>query len=183
MNRVVHRFSVAAYDRMIEQGILTPKDRVELIRGEIVAKMSMGPKHAGRLSRLLSLFSLTLVKRVTVNCQSPIVLADSEPEPDISLLKPRDDYYESRKPLPKDVLLLVEISDSSIEFDRDVKIPLYAENGIAEFWIVNLDEDCLEVYRSPRSNGTYRKKQIFGRGDRIEIAALKGVSFAVADLL
>jgi Uma2 family endonuclease len=182
-NRVSYRFTVEAYDRMIEKGFLTPKDRVELIRGEIVAKMSIGPRHAARVSRLTRLFNRALGDRAIVSPQNPIVLADSEPETDIALLRPRDDFYESRKPEPKDVLLAIEVSDSSIEDDRDVKGPLYAENRIVEYWIVNLDEDCLEVYRSPRANGTYRKKQILHRGDTVQIGALPGVRFAVADLL
>ena len=128
-------------------------------------------------------FIKTLGDSANVSIQNPVVLADSEPEPDIAILKPRDDFYESQKPRPKDVLLIIEVADSSIEEDREVKAPLYAENGITEYWIVNLDEDCLEVYRSPRANGAYRKKQILGRKDRIEIAALKGTSFAVADLI
>jgi Uma2 family endonuclease len=182
-NRVGYRFAVDAYDRMIENGFLTPKDRVELIRGEIVAKMVNGKKHSARVRRLTRLFSRVIGDLVMVDSQNPIVLLDREPEPDVALLKLRDNFYESRKPRPKDVLLAVEVSDSSIEDDRDVKGPLYAENGIVEYWIINLDEDCLDVYRSPRANGTYRKKQVLHRGDTVRIGALPGISFAVADLL
>ena len=182
-NRVGYRFTVDAYDRMIEEGFLTPKDRVELIRGEIVAKMAIGPRHAARVNRLVRLFNRAVGDRAIVSSQNPIVLADSEPETDIALLEPRDDFYESRKPEPKDVLLAVEVSDSSIDDDREVKGPLYAENRIVEYWIVNLDEDCLEVYRTPRRDGTYRKKQILRSGDTVQISSLPGIKFKVSDLL
>jgi Uma2 family endonuclease len=182
-NRAAHRFTVDTYDRMIEDGYLTKNDRVELIRGEIVAKMPIGRKHSAAVMRLNPLFQQTFGIQVLLSIQGPIVLEDSEPETDVALLKPRDDYYVEFKPRAEDVLLAIEVADSSVDDDRDVKGPLYAENGITEYWIVNLDEDCLEVYRSPRPNGTYRKKQILHRGDKVEAAAFKGTAFIVAELL
>lgn len=182
-NRVGHRFTVAAYHRMIEKGYLTPKDRVELIRGEILVKRSVGREHAVRARKLNRLFNRVLGDRVSVDVQNPLVLNDSEPEPDIVLLKPSDDDYELRKPEAKDAFVVIEVSFSSIDDDRDVKLPLYAENGIPEYWIVNLEEECLEVYRSPRADGTYRKKLVLRRGDKVGIAALKGTNFEVADLI
>jgi Uma2 family endonuclease len=121
--------------------------------------------------------------RFIVSVYSPIVLADSEPEPDFSLTRFRADFYASGKPRPHDVFLVVEIADESLAFDRNVKGPLYAENGIAEFWIVNLNDDTLRVYRSPQPDGTYASVEQFTRGAALTIAALPGVSVAVADIL
>ena len=176
-------FSVDEYDRMIEAGILGEDDRVELIHGEIVPKMSIGKKHGRCVKKLNRLFGRKVGDRALVSIQDPIVLADSEPETDVALLEPDDDYYGTHKPHAKDVLLAIEVSDSSLDVDREVKGPLYAQNRIPEYWIVNLIDDCLEVYRSPRVNGTWRKKLILERGDKVQILALPGISFAVSDLL
>jgi Uma2 family endonuclease len=176
-------FTVDQYDQMIEKGILTKEDRVELINGEIVAKMSIGKKHALGVRRLVRLFGSTVGDRAIVDPQNPLILDDSEPEPDVNLLKMRDDLYASRKPRAADVLLLVEVADFSLDDDREVKGPLYARNRIPEYWIVNLIDDCLEVYRSPRANGTWRKKLILERGDKVEILALPGAVFNVSDLV
>lgn len=181
--RVTHLFTVEEYDRMIESGILSEDDRVELIHGEIVAKISIGRKHGRSVKKLNRLFSMRLGDRALVSIQDPIVLADSEPETDVALLELDDDYYGTNKPRAKDVLLAIEVSDSSLDEDREVKGPLYAQNRIAEYWIVNLIDDCLEVYRSPRANGTWRKKLILERGDKVEILALPGVVFNVSDLI
>ena len=176
-------FTVNEYDRMIEEGILSKKDNVELINGEIVAKMSIGKKHALGVRRLVRLFGSTVSDRAIVDPQNPLVLDDSEPEPDVNLLRLCEDLYATRKPRANDVLLLIEVADFSLDDDREVKGPLYARNRIAEYWIVNLIDDCLEVYRSPRTNGTWRKKLILERGDKVEILALPGIFFNVADLL
>lgn len=181
--RVRKTFTVEEYDQMIETGILSEDDRVELIRGEIVAKMSIGRKHGRSVKKLNQLFGRSLAGRALVSVQDPIVLADSEPETDVTLLKPDDDFYGKRKPHAEDVLLAVEVSDSNLNEDQEIKGPLYAENRIPEYWIVNLIDDCLEVYRGPRANGTWRKKLVLERGDKIEILALPGISFDVSDLL
>ena len=118
-----------------------------------------------------------------ISIQDPIRLADSEPEPDVALLQPREDFYAARTPEPADVLLAIEVSDTSLEFDRDVKRPLYAAAGITEYWIVNLQDDCLEVYRQPQPDGTYRNVQTLRRGQQVEVAALPGVTLAVAEIL
>lgn len=180
--RRTYLFSVAQYERMIEQHILTKNDRVELIRGEIVPKMPIGDSHASATMRLNRLLHQLIGDQSLIAVQSPVILQDSEPEPDISVVRLRDDFYASAKPRPKDVLLVIEVADSTMADDQTIKGSLYAENGIPEYWIVNLVEDCLEVYRSPTST-KYRKKQILHRGDFVEISTLKGVKFAVADLL
>jgi Uma2 family endonuclease len=180
---VPHRFTVPEYERMIDVGILKEDARVELIRGEIVAKMPTGDLHAACVKRLNRLLGSAASDRAIVSVQDPIRLADSQPEPDVALLRPRDDFFASGKPVPADVLLLVEVADTSLEDDREVKGPLYAENGIAEYWIVNLVDRCLEVHRGPQPGGTYADVRTLRPGDRVDVAALAGLSVAVADLL
>jgi Uma2 family endonuclease len=178
-----HRFSVDDYEQMIEKGILGENDRVELIRGEILDKMAIGDPHTATVKRLNHLFSRLVGDRVTLSIQDPIRLPDSEPEPDVALLRPQADYYASGKPLPPDVFLLIEVADSSLDFDRDVKRPLYAQSGIGEYWIVNLTDDCLEVYRRPQPDGSYGDVQTLRRGDQVEVTALPGLLLPVTDLL
>jgi Uma2 family endonuclease len=180
---VHHRFSVDDYEQMIDFGILTEDDGVELIQGEIVKKMSIGDRHCARVKRMNRLFSTRVGNRAIIGIQDPIRLPDSEPEPDVSLLRPRADFYESGKPRAADVLLLTEVSDTSIDNDRDIKGPLYATAGITEFWILNLNEDVLEVYRDPQPDGTYRDVQILRRGQQIEVQALPGVVLTVDEML
>ena len=115
--------------------------------------------------------------------QDPVHLLDSEPEPDISIMKYRADYYSESHPQPEDIFLLIEVADSSLAEDRNIKQPMYANSGIVEFWIVNLNDGCLEVHRSPQFDGAYADKQILHRGQIVEIQAIPGVQFDVADLL
>lgn len=180
--RAHHRFSLADYAQMIDLGILTENDRVELIRGEIIEKMSIGELHAACVKRLNRIFSTRLAQRACVGVQDPIRLADSEPEPDISLLKPRDDDYATSHPEPDDVLLVVEVAEASLDFDRNVKGPLYAENGIAEYWILNLIDRALEVHRAPDAGGRYADVRILKSGDATDLVRLPGTSLLVADL-
>jgi len=183
LTMVHHRFTLDDYDQMIEHGILTENDRVELIRGEILAKMPISDQHVACVNRLNRLLGRKVGDDAIVSIQNPIRLADSEPEPDVVLLRPRQDFYASGKPRPADVLLVVEVADTTLEYDREVKRSLYAEAGIAEYWIVNLSEDCLEVYRQPRPDGTYRDVQTVRRGQQVEITALPGQGLAVAEIL
>jgi Uma2 family endonuclease len=180
VRRAPHRFTVTEYDRMIDVGILKEDTRVELIRGEIVAKMPIGDAHIACVDRLNRLFVRAVSDDVTVSIQNPVRLADSEPEPDLVLKRTGDGAYG--KPGPEDILLLIEVAESSLEDDREVKAPLYAENGIAEYWIVNLADRCLEVCRAPRANGSYSDVRTLRPGDRAEVAALPGVGFDVASL-
>lgn len=180
---VRHRLSVEQYEQMIDTGILSEEDRLELIRGEIIDKMPIGDSHSASVKKLNRRFGRTFGDAVMVGVQDPIRLLDSEPEPGISLLVPREDFYESGKPRAVDILLLVEVADTSLEIDREVKGPLYAEAGVREYWIVNLIERCLEVHRDPTPDGQYRDIAVLRPGDQVEIAALPGFKFAVADLL
>ncbi len=177
-----HRFSLEDYEQMIEFGILEENDRVELIRGEIVEKMTIGEPHAACVKRLNQLFSGILGTQVIVGVQDPVVVVESRPEPDITLLVPRDDFYANATPKPSDILLLIEVADTSLEYDRTEKLSLYAEAGIREYWIANLNNDCVEVYRNPQPNGTYADARVLNLGEILDIAALPGVLVAVDHL-
>jgi Uma2 family endonuclease len=178
--QVPHRLTVIQYERMIDVGILKENDRVELIRGEIVARMPIGDRHIASVDRLNRLFTRSTDDAI-VSIQNPIRLKDSEPEPDVVLKKPRKDFYG--KPQPEDILLVIEVSDDSLEADREVKAPLYAENRIGEYWIVNLVDHRLEVFRDPQPDGTYAKTSTLQPGDSITLVALPEVTLNVADLL
>ncbi|HKB03657.1 MAG TPA: Uma2 family endonuclease [Gemmataceae bacterium] len=177
------RWSVDDYEKMIEHGILTENHKVELIRGEIVPKMPIGNPHASCVKRLTRLFYGRAGGLATMSVQDPIRLGDSEPEPEFAVLVQRADDYASGRPGPADILLVVEVADSTVDFDREVKGPLYAENGIAEYWIVNLVDRCLEVHRQPRPDGTYADVRTLRPGDSISLVLLPTVTVAVGDLI
>jgi Uma2 family endonuclease len=177
-----HRFTVAEYHRMAEVGILDEDSRVELIRGQIVDMAPIGAPHLGMVNRLNRLLAGVLAGRGILSVQNPVRLDDgSEPEPDVVVLRPRADDYATATPCPPDVLLLIEVADTSLDDDRAIKVPLYAENGITECWIVNLLDQVIEVYRQPR-NGRYANIRPIGRGETLDIALLPGVALPVADL-
>lgn len=177
------KFAVWQYYQMLESGILTEQDRVELIEGEIVQMSPIGPKHAACGNRLQMLFSRALPAGVFVASQYPVRLSDvSEPEPDLALLRGEPEDYENGHPGPADVLALIEVSVSTIEFDRTVKAPLYARSGIRELWILDLSALALEVYRSPSPAG-YQQVRVYRRGQSIALQALPEIAFEVEVLL
>jgi Uma2 family endonuclease len=176
-------FSVEEYHRMFDLGILTERDRVELIRGEIIRMSPIGRRHAACVNRLNDLLQKKLGIRALVSIQNPVELDDiSEPQPDVVLLKRKDDYYESGHPQAEDILLLIEVADTTVELDRGVKIPIYAEDGIIEVWLVNLDEQCVEVYRAPHLNG-YTDVQILQRGQDLSIQSFPDIRITVEEVL
>jgi Uma2 family endonuclease len=177
------RFTVEQYHQMAEAGILTENDRVELLDGEIVEMSPIGRRHAACVDRLNRLFGSRLGERAIVRVQNPIELSDrSEPQPDIVLLQPREDFYEAGHPQPQDILLLVEVADTTAEFDREVKIPLYASSRIAEVWLVDINGQCLEIYREPGANG-YQNVQKLLRGQSIFIQAFPDINLTVDEIL
>ena len=177
-----HRFTTADYHRMAEAGILNEDSRVELIRGQIVDMAPIGAPHFGMVNRLTRLLPALLAGRGLVSVQNPVRLDDgSEPEPDVAVLKPRADDYESAAPRPEDVLLLIEVADSTLRDDRDVKIPLYAESGIAECWLVDVVGRAVEVYRQPM-DGRYAESWRVEPDGTMDIAALPSVGLAASDL-
>jgi len=168
---------------MAETGVLRPEARVELLNGEIIDMSPNGPFHGGVVGRLTRLFNKLSGNRWLVWPQNPLHLDDhSEPEPDVMLLKPSPDDYTSHHPVPEDVFLLVEISDSTIEYDRTEKLPAYGRAGVAEVWIVNLNEAAVEVYREPHFTG-YGNKTILRAGDQAAPLAFPDALVDVADLL
>lgn len=176
---VHHRFSVDEYEAMIRRGILSEDDRVELIRGEIIEKMPIGDEHSASVKKLNRILSGLVGDRAIVSVQDPIRLEDSEPEPDIALLRPRSDFYASGKPQASDVLLLIEVADTSLEFDRTVKRPLYAQAGIQELWIVNLADRSVEIYRQPKPTGEFQFVRILTPGQRADVQAIPGLAIDV----
>ncbi len=176
-------FTVDEYYRMADSGILTENDRVELIEGKIVQMTPIGSRHAACVSRLNETLVLRLGKQAIVYVQNPLRLDEfSEPEPDISLLKPRDDFYAESHPGPSDVLLVVEVADASVRYDREVKIPLYAKAGIPEVWIVNLPDKTIEVYRNPVESG-YEETSILRKGQALSPTAFSELEIRVEEIL
>jgi Uma2 family endonuclease len=178
-----HRFSVKDYYRMAETGVLRPDARVELLDGRIIDMSPIGPFHGGLVKRMSRLFQLKAQGRWTVSTQDPLHLDDySEPEPDIMLLKPAADDYTSRHPRPGDVFLLVEVSDSTLAYDREEKLPAYARAGVPEVWIVNLNEQTMEIYWEPGFTG-YGGKIILHRGQQARPRAFPDLAVDLAELL
>ena len=178
------RFTLEEFHQMGQAGILSEDDRVELIEGEIVEMTPVGPPHAGIVARIANVIARLLSARVIVWVQNPIQLLAlaSELLPDVGLLRPRDDFYTRSHPGPGDILLLVEVMDTSVERDRRVKLPLYARAAIPEVWLVDLGAACIEVYREPAPDG-YRGVAVRRRGETLAIAAFPEVALLVDDLL
>jgi Uma2 family endonuclease len=177
------RFNVEDYYRMAEAGILGEDDRVELIEGEIVEMPPIGSPHGGGVKALNRLFSRLVGDRAIVSVQDPVRLSEiSEPVPDVCLLRPRQDLYRDSHPRPADVLLLVEVADTTAAFDRRVKLPLYARAGIAEYWIVDLEAGIVEVFRGPGPEG-YAERAEFRPGDSVAPAAFPDAVLSLGDIL
>lgn len=177
------KITVQDYRKMTESGIINEKDRVELIRGEIVEMSPIGTRHAAYVRRLNTLFSGKLSGRAIVDIQNPVELDDtSEPQPDVALLQPRADFYILGHPQPRDILLIIEVADTTVKYDREVKIPLYAEDGIVEVWLVDINGQSIEVYREPTPNGYQNVRQL-GRGASLSILAFPDLAIAVNEIL
>ncbi|HEY2616384.1 MAG TPA: Uma2 family endonuclease [Acetobacteraceae bacterium] len=175
--------TIAEYHRMGEVGILTERDRVELIEGQLIAMSPIGSGHSGTVNALNRMLVRAVGDRGVVAVQNPVQLDDlSEPEPDFAVLKPREDDYRKATPRPEEVLLIIEVADSSLAYDRAVKRSLYARHGIAEFWIVNLVGDEVEVCRAPTGD-RYASVSHVGREAILEPELLPGATIAVAALL
>lgn len=176
-------FNVSDYYRMAAAGVFSEDDRLELVEGEILEMSPTGSRHAARVDRLNAALGRLVSGAAIVRVQSPIRLNDfSEPLPDISLLKPRDDYYERSHPTPGDVLLVVEVADTSAAYDRGVKVPLYARAGVPEVWLVDLTKGEVEVYSRPEG-GAYRDVRRVPRGQRLTSAHIPSLALDAADVL
>ncbi len=144
------RFTVHEYHQLVKLGFLSEDDHIELIRGELIQMAAKGTAHETCIRRLLRELPLLLQNRATLQCQAPISLSfDGEPEPDFAIVRNRDDDYVTEHPTPEETLLVIEIADSSLDYDRDVKLPLYAEAQISNYWLFNLPDRYLEAYSEP----------------------------------
>jgi Uma2 family endonuclease len=177
-------FDLARYERMAHAGILGPEPRVELIEGELVAMPPQGAPHIGAVMALLRLLIGAADGRGEVIAQATLRLGDyGAPEPDVMLLRPRTDRYRtSPPPGAGDVTLLIEVADSSLRYDREVKGPLYARHGIAEYWIVDLDGAGVTLHRGPKPEG-YAAIRVARAGESLDLPGLPGARIAVADIL
>jgi len=183
VERARRLFTVEEYERMVEAGILTERDRVELIDGEIVEMTPIGDPHSAALAALIALFTERLGRRVLLWPGGSLRLpARSMPQPDLMLLPPRADFYRRTGVHAEDVLLLVEIADTSLRYDREVKGPLYAGAGVSEYWIVDVEGHAVEKYRAPAAGG-YRRAERLGPGTPFGPEAFPDLVLTVSDIL
>jgi Uma2 family endonuclease len=183
VSRQLARFNVEQYERMIEVGVFPPDRRAELIVGLIFEKPPMGKRHAACVDALAEQLRERLGRGVNIRVQSPIRLDDnSEPQPDLAALKRREDFYRNALPTAADILLLIEVSDTTLEYDRQRKLPLYARAGVPEVWIVNLVDNRIETRAEP-AGGAYRLAGIAGRGEELRSRAVDGLSLDVSAVL
>ena len=177
------RFTVDEYYKLAEVGILAPDERVELLAGEIILMAPIGIKHAYGVTQFSEEFSVRLGRRVTVRVQNPIRLSEGEePEPDVAILHRTDDGYASRHPEPEDIILLIEIADSSVGFDRRHKLPMYALHGIPEVWLGDINARRVEVYDQPMAAG-YGRVRVFDAGELLSLAAFPDLEIPVGDVM
>ncbi len=185
---VFWRISVAQYHGMIDAGILTDDDPVELLGGWLLYKMPKKPRHRLTTRLLRSALEGIVPEGWYVDSQEPITTADSEPEPDVVVVRGRPEDYADRHPGPGDLALVIEVADATLQRDRTLKKQLYAQAGIPAYWIANLPESQLEVYGDPSAATDppdYRYRRVFGMDDEVEVSvegALKG-RITVGDVL
>ena len=176
-------FTTTEYYKLLESGVLTEDDRVELIDGEIITMSPIGPRHTASVKRLNTFLVRKTFGLALIGVQDPIHLNQySAPQPDISMLKFRDDYYASGHPEPEDTMIAIEVADSSVEYDRQVKIPKYAEAGIPEAWLIDLVNDRIEIYALP-NEGIYQEVRIVLRHQKIISRTLPQLKLKAEDIL
>ncbi|MFY9622379.1 MAG: Uma2 family endonuclease [Pyrinomonadaceae bacterium] len=178
-----HHFTVSEYERMGETGVFAPDARVELIEGEIIEMSPIGSRHAACVDLVAYILHRLVRGNAIVRTQNPIVLDDfSEPQPDISLLKYRPEFYREAHPRPDDILLVIEVAETTVNYDRHVKMPLYARAGIPEALLFNLPDDRLEYFSRPEM-GVYQENRILNRGERFESTNVPGLTFDIGMIL
>lgn len=177
------RFTTVEYLQIAATGIFGEDERYELLEGEIVEMSPLGPQHSAAVTRLTELFYAYRTPPITIRVQDPVRLGDySVPQPDVAIVNRRDDHYAGGHPEPEDILLLIEVSESSLAYDRNVKLPLYAQAGITEVWLVALLPQVVEVYRAPSEAG-YGEKRTLRRGDTIAPLHLAEAQIPVEHIL
>jgi Uma2 family endonuclease len=183
METTKKRFTADDYYRMAEVGILAESDRVELVNGEIIEMTPIGLRHAAAVDCAVQTFAKALLEQVIIRVQNPVRLdIHNEVQPDITLLKKRQDFYSMRAPGPQDVLLIVEISDSSLDYDANIKMELYAACGVQEYWVADLCGELIVTFRDPSPQG-YRTRAEFRRGNSLSALAFPTIPFPVDQLL
>ncbi len=176
-------FTVDEYDTMIKAGVFDGKERVELIEGEFVKKMTQGDLHIGCINAITWILRNDLSKEYLFSVQNAVQMnIFSAPEPDVSILKFRRDFYSSGKAQPEDILLLIEVADTSVSADRRVKIPLYANAEIPEVWLVNLPRKIIEIYSEPK-NGKYQIVRKATKSETVSPKMIADLSVKVADVV
>ncbi len=176
-------WTAAEYHQMVDAGVLAEDDRVELIEGAIVDMTPVGARHAASVKALARTLQHQVGDRLVVSVQDPVRLSpSSEPQPDLALLAWRDDLYRDELPGPADVLLVIEVADSSVVTDREVRIPLYGRAGVAESWLVDLVAGTVEIYRDPSPTG-YRERSVHHDGDAVSPEGLGGLVVRVGEAL
>lgn len=187
----VKRFTIAEYHRLDEIGFLQTgdrEDRTELIRGEIVFMAAKGTKHTVCCSNVNRELNKLVGDRAIVRCQDPILLPpDGQPEPDFAIVRDRPDQYLDGHPLPEDILLVIEIADSSLIYDRDIKGAMYAEAGISDYWLFNLSDHRLEAYSEPycdaQGKGNYTQRRYIFSHQSISIPAFPDLQIELSKIL
>jgi Uma2 family endonuclease len=177
-----HRISVHDYHRMAEVGVLAPDARVELIEGEIIDMAPIGKHHQSIVDQLTRALVRAAEDRAIVRVQGSVRLSQwSEPEPDLVLLAPRADFYRSEFASGADTLLVIEVSDTTLRYDRDVKVPLCARHGVPEVWVVDVNDEAFIVYGALR-NGRYERHVTLERPANLPVTNLPGLILDVAPL-
>jgi Uma2 family endonuclease len=177
------KFRVDEYQKMVQLGILPEESGWEIIAGEIIKKIPIGSKHAGTVKRISEVIRDVIGKAAIISVQDPIHLDDyNEPEPDIALLRRRGDFYTESHPIPMEILVLIEVSDSTVKYDRETKKTLYAEHEIGEFWLVDLTNKTIEIHTQPR-RGIYHNIQIFAQDEELESNAVEDLRLNVNEIL
>lgn len=166
--RPVHRITVAQYDRMVQTGVLGESDRVELLDGFVVEKMSRNPRHDSGLQRLARVVYGWNLAGWDIRVQMAVTLSTSKPEPDLAVVRGSANDYESHHPLASEIGLIIEVSDTSLDHDRVEKSAIYARDGLSPYWVVNLIDGSLELYENP-VGGTYQLHTIYRPGDVISV--------------
>ena len=183
MPNVKQKLTVEEFHKLGEMGYFYPDARVELIEGELIHMTPTGDRHASTVRFFNYFFSRKLPDKVIVDVQNPLQFnTDVELYPDIFLLKFRSDLYRKKKPAVEDVVLLIEVSDTSISHDRNTKIPLYAKAGVPEVWIINLNNDQVELYREPQMEG-YQSRTVCRRGEAVSPLAFPEIVLAVDEIM
>ena len=179
-----HFITVNEWQKMVAANVFSPKSRIELINGEILEMPPIGFNHAGHVNRMTNLFAFLVVeKKVIMSVQNPLQLGDlSEPQPDFMLLRPEESCYAKHHPQAEDVLLLVEVAESSLNYDRERKQRLYAMFGILEYWIINLNDESMEVYRQPVEE-SYQQKFTLYSGEILHLPQLENITINTAAIL